>query len=158
MVHAAPTTTALVALLLAAPLAAAQDGPRSLTPEQLQEDLFGLMDNFESLSAHALAENAAPLLENIRPWSARSLVDLGRQFRARKQAGKVRECHGDLHGLSVESFGLFTRVSPSSGVPKKPPLGLANRSSSETSHIALSYHPTSPVAANRVKRATAIDA
>jgi hypothetical protein len=56
-----------------------------------------VMDNFESLSAHTLAENAASLLEDIRPWSARSLVDLGAQFRARKQAGKVRECHGDMH-------------------------------------------------------------
>ncbi len=56
-----------------------------------------IMDNFESLSAQTLAENAASLLEDIRPWSARSLVDLGTQFRARKQAGKVRECHGDMH-------------------------------------------------------------
>ena len=56
-----------------------------------------VMDNFESLSAQTLAENVASLLEDIRPWSARSLVDLGTQFRARKQAGKVRECHGDMH-------------------------------------------------------------
>ncbi len=56
-----------------------------------------VMDNFDSLSAQALPENAASLLEDIRGWSARSLVDLGAQFRARKQQGKVRECHGDMH-------------------------------------------------------------
>ena len=56
-----------------------------------------VMENFDSLSAQTLAENAASLLEDIRPWSAHSLVDLGAQFRARKQAGKVRECHGDMH-------------------------------------------------------------
>ena len=56
-----------------------------------------VMDNFDSLSAQALPENAASLLEEIRGWSARSLVDLGAQFRARKQDGKVRECHGDMH-------------------------------------------------------------
>jgi hypothetical protein len=56
-----------------------------------------VMDNFESLSAQTLTESAASLLEDIRLWSARSLVDLGARFRARKQAGKVRECHGDMH-------------------------------------------------------------
>ena len=56
-----------------------------------------VMDNFNTLSAQALPENIALLLENLRSWSARSLVDLGAQFRARKQAGKVRECHGDMH-------------------------------------------------------------
>jgi aminoglycoside phosphotransferase family enzyme/predicted kinase len=56
-----------------------------------------VMDNFESLSRQTLAENAESLLEDLRPWSARSLVDLGARFRARKQAGKVRECHGDMH-------------------------------------------------------------
>ena len=56
-----------------------------------------IMDNFESLSAQALPADAASLLDDIRAWSARSLVELGAQFRARKRAGKVRECHGDMH-------------------------------------------------------------
>ena len=56
-----------------------------------------VMENFNTLSAQALPENVLSLLENLRSWSARSLVDLGAQFRARKQAGKVRECHGDMH-------------------------------------------------------------
>ena len=42
------SSAALIALLAAASLTAAQDGPRSLTPEQMQQDLFGLMDSFES--------------------------------------------------------------------------------------------------------------
>lgn len=56
-----------------------------------------VMDNFDGLSGSVIPENAASLLEDLRRWSARSLVDLGAQFRARKQAGKVRECHGDMH-------------------------------------------------------------
>lgn len=56
-----------------------------------------VMDNFHSLNRQAIPESTAALLGNIRSWSARSLVDLGAQFRARKQAGKVRECHGDMH-------------------------------------------------------------
>ncbi len=68
------------------------------TPFADSERLRGeVMGNFDSLSAQALPENAASLLADIRSWSARSLVDLGAQFRTRKKAGKVRECHGDMH-------------------------------------------------------------
>ena len=55
------------------------------------------MENFDVLSSQALPRSVAPLLEDIRGWSTRSLVDLGGQFRARKRAGTVRECHGDMH-------------------------------------------------------------
>ena len=68
------------------------------TPFADSERLRGeVMGNFDSLSAQTLPENAAPLLTDIRNWSARSLVDLGAPFRARKRAGMVRECHGDMH-------------------------------------------------------------
>lgn len=56
-----------------------------------------VMENFESLSAQALPEDSASLLGDVRRWTARSLVDLGRLFRIRKQEGKIRECHGDMH-------------------------------------------------------------
>jgi aminoglycoside phosphotransferase family enzyme/predicted kinase len=56
-----------------------------------------VMDNFDSLSGVMIPGKAASLLKDVRRWSARSLVDLGAQFRARKQAGKIRECHGDMH-------------------------------------------------------------
>lgn len=56
-----------------------------------------VMDNFDTLASQALPDGAASLLDEIRTWSARSLVDLGGRFRARKRAGKVRECHGDMH-------------------------------------------------------------
>ena len=68
------------------------------TPFADSERLRGeTMGNFDSLSAQTLPEDSASLLADIRSWSARSLVDLGAQFRARKRAGKVRECHGDMH-------------------------------------------------------------
>jgi aminoglycoside phosphotransferase family enzyme/predicted kinase len=56
-----------------------------------------VMENFESLSGQPLPGDTPSLLEDIRSWSARSLVELGRQFRTRKQRGSVRECHGDMH-------------------------------------------------------------
>ena len=55
------------------------------------------MENFDILSAQTLPEDTASLLAEIRDWSARSLVELGPRFRARKQEGKIRECHGDMH-------------------------------------------------------------
>ena len=68
------------------------------TPFADSERLRGeVMGNFDSLSAQILPESVAPLLADIRSWSARSLVDRGAQFRARKRAGMVRECHGDMH-------------------------------------------------------------
>ena len=55
------------------------------------------MENFESLKAQSLPSEIAALLEDIRGWTTHSLVELGRVFRQRKQGGKVRECHGDMH-------------------------------------------------------------
>jgi uncharacterized protein len=56
-----------------------------------------VMENFDALSTQTLPENEKLLLDDLRNWSARSLVDLGGQFRARKRIGKIRECHGDMH-------------------------------------------------------------
>ena len=55
------------------------------------------MENFESLAGQSLPDDTMQLLDDVRAWSARSLVELGRRFRARKRAGKIRECHGDMH-------------------------------------------------------------
>ena len=56
-----------------------------------------VMENFESLDAVALPAESADRLSDIRRWSAHSLVELGPKFRARKQSGNIRECHGDMH-------------------------------------------------------------
>jgi len=56
-----------------------------------------LMENFDALSSQTLPDDVEATLEDIHGWSTRSLVDLGAQFRARKRAGNVRECHGDMH-------------------------------------------------------------
>jgi aminoglycoside phosphotransferase family enzyme/predicted kinase len=86
---------------LAAKIAAFHDAVEPAgrdTPFADSEHLRGeVMGNFDSLSAQSLPEDALSLLADIRGWSARSLVDLGAQFRTRKRAGKVRECHGDMH-------------------------------------------------------------
>jgi len=62
------------------------------------EHLHGeVMENFNSLGATALPAEVQSLLGDLRRWSAHSLVELGPRFRARKQNGMVRECHGDMH-------------------------------------------------------------
>jgi hypothetical protein len=62
--------------------------------ERLRRDV---MENFDTLCSQPLPGPVASLLDAIRAWSSRTLVDLGGQFRERKRAGKVRECHGDMH-------------------------------------------------------------
>jgi len=61
------------------------------TPAQV---LAPVRDNFRALEEGALASAALPLL---RDWSEREFVRLAPLFDARRGAGRLRECHGDLH-------------------------------------------------------------
>jgi len=62
------------------------------------------MENFQALTEENLPPRTRTLIEDIRRWSARSLVELGRRFRARKPAGWIRECHGDMHLANMALF------------------------------------------------------
>ncbi|MEW6690372.1 MAG: AAA family ATPase, partial [Pseudomonadota bacterium] len=54
-------------------------------------------DNFEQIAALDAAAAAAAPFERLRAWTAREGARLGPAFEARRAAGCVRECHGDLH-------------------------------------------------------------
>ncbi|HEX7044703.1 MAG TPA: AAA family ATPase [Burkholderiales bacterium] len=53
-------------------------------------------DNFAQIRAAGAAPDA-PALARLEHWTAEQIDALGEEFRRRKRAGCVRECHGDLH-------------------------------------------------------------
>jgi predicted kinase len=68
------------------------------TPFGDPEQVYGpVRDNFPAIRA-ALGPRAAPLgLEHHAQWAAERFEALRPLMEARKRAGRVRECHGDLH-------------------------------------------------------------
>lgn len=62
-----------------------------------QRILGPAMQNFEQLLPLAGARTDSALLARLRDWTAREHGALEPVFAARKRAGWVRECHGDLH-------------------------------------------------------------
>lgn len=55
------------------------------------------LENFKQLKSTATAVPERPLLDSLEAWTQEQLAVLQVRFRQRKQAGCVRECHGDLH-------------------------------------------------------------
>ena len=53
--------------------------------------------NFDEIAALGAPEGSAPALEAMRAWTARESSACAARFAARKAAGFVRECHGDMH-------------------------------------------------------------
>jgi aminoglycoside phosphotransferase family enzyme/predicted kinase len=54
-------------------------------------------ENFAQISKLAPPADALALCERLRAWTAQAALQLAPAFAARKSAGRVRECHGDLH-------------------------------------------------------------
>lgn len=61
------------------------------------EILAPVLDNFEGLQALLPGSPWQSRLEALATWSRTEFQRLQPQFMARKAAGRVRECHGDLH-------------------------------------------------------------
>jgi aminoglycoside phosphotransferase family enzyme/predicted kinase len=59
--------------------------------------LSPVLENFEGLQALLPAPQWQDRLEALRAWSRAEFGRLQPQFVARQAAGRVRECHGDLH-------------------------------------------------------------
>jgi hypothetical protein len=55
------------------------------------------LGNFDQIGALPAAAGAGTRLAPLRAWTARECERLGAVFGARRDAGFVRECHGDLH-------------------------------------------------------------
>ncbi len=62
-----------------------------------QRVLAPALQNFEQMLPLVSANADLALLARLRDWSARAHAALAAVFAARKRAGWVRECHGDLH-------------------------------------------------------------
>jgi len=59
------------------------------------------MDNFRVLEAAPLEAADQNRLRRLQDWTERSLADHAELFSARRAAGWVRECHGDLHLANI---------------------------------------------------------
>lgn len=68
-----------------------------------------LRDDLDSLWAWMTAPADRSRLAQLRQWEEQAYVDLAPVFEARLRAGRVRECHGDLHlGNVAEVHGRTT--------------------------------------------------
>ncbi len=76
-------------------------------------------DNFDALMASKFNSSAdQPILCELQSWTQRFWATHQQEFKARKQAGFVRECHGDLHaGNIVDWRGTLT---PFDGIEFNP--------------------------------------
>nr|WP_274522548.1 bifunctional aminoglycoside phosphotransferase/ATP-binding protein [Halorhodospira halochloris] len=63
-------------------------------PERVAEPV---MQNFQQLSGQSAAESVRAELHALRRWSEAELRRLEPVMRERREAGMIRECHGDLH-------------------------------------------------------------
>jgi len=61
------------------------------------EVLAPALQNFDQIEALIGADADVPELERLRAWTQEEHARLRAEFEARKAAGFVRECHGDLH-------------------------------------------------------------
>lgn len=76
------------------------------TPAQVRAPMLENLDVLQPLLART---PAAAVLERLRSWEARRFEVLAPVFATRLAAGRVRECHGDLHlGNVVEIDGRTT--------------------------------------------------
>lgn len=88
--HLSDLARAIVAFHQSA--AVATPGMRFGAPEQV---LAAALENFEEL--HALLPEERPHLQQLREWTSGEFIALREAMASRKQAGCIRECHGDLH-------------------------------------------------------------
>lgn len=59
--------------------------------------LAAALENFDELQPPPPAQNLPARLQALRDWTAERHRQLAPLMESRKQAGRVRECHGDLH-------------------------------------------------------------
>jgi hypothetical protein len=78
------------------------------------------LGNFDQIAALPAASGAAAELAPLRAWTARECGRLAAVFDARRDAGFVRECHGDLHLGNIAFLG--GRAVPFDGVEFDPAL------------------------------------
>jgi aminoglycoside phosphotransferase family enzyme/predicted kinase len=92
----APQVDAIAAALAAFHAAVPRAGPGEAFGSAAQVTAQA-HDNFEQIAALGPGDAHRARLERLRAWTGREGARLGPAFEARRAAGFVRECHGDLH-------------------------------------------------------------
>jgi aminoglycoside phosphotransferase family enzyme/predicted kinase len=100
----APEIDAMAAALVALHAAAPRADPAAgyATPAQVAATALG---NFDQIAGLPAGGAAAARLAPLRAWTARECERLAPEFEARRDAGLVRECHGDLHLGNIAFLG-----------------------------------------------------
>ncbi|HJY36067.1 MAG TPA: AAA family ATPase [Steroidobacteraceae bacterium] len=88
----------------------AEIAPRQRAPERTEKLFQAVFGNLAQLLVHLSGADASPRLNTLIDWSHDTAQALEPVFRAREQAGFVRECHGDLHAANI--VRLDDRLAP----------------------------------------------
>jgi uncharacterized protein len=67
--------------------------------------VLGLIDAIDAWCGSAAGHGSASAWPGLRAWLLGQLKDLAPLWEARRRAGRVRECHGDLHLANVVQLG-----------------------------------------------------
>ncbi|MEE2732580.1 MAG: AAA family ATPase [Pseudomonadota bacterium] len=91
--------------VLAFDLAAFHDGAQRCADEQAHGDaesvLFPVEENFRQILPRLQNPEDMARLDRIQDWSQAQCKALRAVFTRRKQEGRIRECHGDLHLANI---------------------------------------------------------
>ncbi len=63
-------------------------------PEEIHQPV---MENFTTLLQLPVIPEETSIIRRLEEWSGQRFRELSEALRARKQAGHIRECHGDMH-------------------------------------------------------------
>ncbi|HEY5582761.1 MAG TPA: AAA family ATPase, partial [Rhodoferax sp.] len=69
-----------------------------------------MRDNFDALAGGLPSKDLPGRLKALRAWTEAQFAQLTPLLQARKQAGRVRECHGDLHLANLVLIGERVRM------------------------------------------------
>ena len=103
--HLSDLADTLVAFHAAA--AIAPPGSRFGSPAQIEAPA---LDNFQDLLRLLTPAGVPARLQALRAWTELQFKQLAPLMQARKSAGRVRECHGDLHLANLVLIGSSVRM------------------------------------------------
>lgn len=103
--HLSDLADTLVAFHAAAAVAPADS--RFGSPAQIEAPA---LDNFQDLQRLRTLAGVPARLQALRAWTEAQFAQLAPLMRSRQQAGRVRECHGDLHLANLVLIGSSVRM------------------------------------------------
>ncbi|MDY6946205.1 MAG: AAA family ATPase [Pseudomonadota bacterium] len=79
--------------------APAASGSQAVAATQRSYD--AVLDNLEQLLAHTALDRWMPQLQRLWDWTRAAIVTHEAAFEERAHAGRIRDCHGDLHAANI---------------------------------------------------------